>query len=238
MAGWRDYQETAVTVFRSLGLEIETDTHLEGVRERHAVDIEVRSHRAGLDQLWVVACQHRRRQVAELHVATLATIVADVGADRGILLSEVSFQPGARRMAYKSNVTLTSLADLRAHAETELLSVQLDDSRRRLSRLLERLSVLRRAGENAGRSERSPGNRPDDIRSLWTFVKTAQDGLSKVDMDRWPAPFGVGREHERPLCAGDLASFVAGLTDALNEHEALFSEITNDPDAFQRPPQR
>jgi hypothetical protein len=236
MAGRRDYQEAAATVFRSMGLEVETDTHLEGVRERHAVDIAVRSHRAGLDQLWVVACLHRRRQVAEPHVAALATIVADVGADRGMLLSEVSFQAGARRAAYRSDVILTSLADLHAHAATELLSVQLDDGRRRLSRLLERLSVLRRAGEDPGRSD--PGNRPDDVRSLWIFVETAQEGLSKVDVDRWPAPFGVGREHARPLCADDLASFVAGLTDALDEHEALFSEITNDPDAFRSPPRR
>jgi hypothetical protein len=164
VAGWPDYQEKAATVFRSLGLEVETDTHLDGVRGQHAVDIEVRGRRAGLDQLWVATCQHRRRQVAELHVASLATIVADVGADRGILLSEMSFQAGARGLAYKSDITLTSLVDLRAHAETEVLLVPLDDGRRRLSRVLERRSVLRREEENAGRSEGSRWERRDDVR--------------------------------------------------------------------------
>lgn len=207
-----------MAVFRSLGLEVGADTRLVGARGRHAVDVEVRGRRAGLDQLWVVECRHRRRQVAPLHVTALATIVADVGADRGILLSEVSFQAAARDAASRSDVILTSLAGLRAHAATELLSVQLDDGRRRLARLHERLGVLRRAGGN-------------DARGLRTFVEAAQDGLAKVDADVWPAAYGVDLEHGHRLHAGDLASFVAGLTDALDAHEALFGEITDDPDA-------
>lgn len=204
-----------MAVFRSLGLEVGTDSTV--------ADLEVRGRDGGLDQLWVVACEHRRRQVAEVHVAALARVVADAGADRGFLLSEVSFQAGARRAAYGSGVILSSLADLRAHAATELLSVRLDDGRRRLSRLLERVNVLRRAGGPA-----------DGVRSLWTFVETAQDGVAKVDADVWPAPFGVDRERGRPVYADDLASFVAGLAGALDEHETLLAELTNDPDAPPR----
>jgi hypothetical protein len=48
-----------------------------------------------------------------VHVAALASVVQDVGADRGILLSETGFQAGAIRLASLSNITLTSLTELK-----------------------------------------------------------------------------------------------------------------------------
>lgn len=95
MAGWREYQEETAALFRSLGLDAATDTHVPGVRGGHDVDVVVRHRRAGLEQLWVVECKQRRRPVEKLYVAALAEIVRDVGADRGILVSEVGFQSGA-----------------------------------------------------------------------------------------------------------------------------------------------
>ncbi|HZL06895.1 MAG TPA: restriction endonuclease, partial [Coriobacteriia bacterium] len=124
VARWQEYQEEAAALFRSLGLEATTDARLDGVRGAHDVDVVVRSRRAGLEQFWVVECKWRRRRVEKLHVTALAEIVRDVGADRGVLLSEVGFQAGAVRMAYKSNVTLTSLAELREEAAEELLTLR------------------------------------------------------------------------------------------------------------------
>jgi hypothetical protein len=66
-----------------------------------------------------VECKLWARKVTKLHVAALARIVEDVGADRGILLCEAGFQPGARKLAELSNITLTSLADMRASAAGE-----------------------------------------------------------------------------------------------------------------------
>ena len=78
------------------------------------MDVTVRSTQAGIWQLWVVECKCWRRSVSKQHVATLATVVQDVGADRGILLSETGFQPKAFRLASSSNITLTSLTKLTA----------------------------------------------------------------------------------------------------------------------------
>lgn len=96
MARWQEYKEEAAALFRSLGLEATTDERLDGVRGAHDVDVVVRSRRAGLEQFWVVECKWRRRRVEKLHVTALAEIVRDVGADRGVLLSEVGFQGRCR----------------------------------------------------------------------------------------------------------------------------------------------
>lgn len=146
MARWQEYQEEAAALFRSLGLEATTDERLDGVRGRHDVDVVVRSRRAGLELFWVVECKRRRRPVEKLHVTALAEIVRDLGADRGVLLSEVGFQAGAVRMAFKSNVTLTSLAWLREEAAEELLTLGLGECRLRLAYLHDRLSAVGQVG--------------------------------------------------------------------------------------------
>lgn len=93
-AKWRDYQDESAAFFRSLGLEAATDERIEGARAVHAVDVAVRSNQAGLRQLWIVECKLCKRRVEKVHVLALQSIVQDVGADRGILLSESGFNPG------------------------------------------------------------------------------------------------------------------------------------------------
>jgi hypothetical protein len=118
MPAWRDYQEQAAEFFRTLGMDANVDERVDGARGQHDVDVVVRATRAGIRQVWVVECKLWRRSVTKLHVAALAQIIQDVGADRGIILSETGFQAGAIRLASMSNITLTSLAELNESAET------------------------------------------------------------------------------------------------------------------------
>jgi restriction system protein len=86
MSAWADYEEEAAAFFCSLGLFARTNVTVEGIRGRHAVDVEVRGQRAGQQLLWIVECKRWKTPVKKQHVATLISIVQDVGADRGILL--------------------------------------------------------------------------------------------------------------------------------------------------------
>uniref|UniRef100_UPI00214D0BDC restriction endonuclease n=1 Tax=Klebsiella pneumoniae TaxID=573 RepID=UPI00214D0BDC len=40
------------------------------------------------DIIWLVECKHWKNPVSKLHVLALREIVTEIGADRGILLSE------------------------------------------------------------------------------------------------------------------------------------------------------
>ena len=88
---WKEYQEEAASFFRSLGLDASTDVTVEGVRTTHDIDVLVKSHHVGFEITWLVECKHWKTPVSKLHVLALREIVADVGADRGILLSEAGF---------------------------------------------------------------------------------------------------------------------------------------------------
>ena len=103
---WREYQEAVATCFRRLGYAVEVDATVEGVRGTHSVDVRVAFSQHGLACQWIVECKLWKRRVTKEKVLALQAIVADVGADRGVLFSEGGFQTGAQRVAQGSNVTL------------------------------------------------------------------------------------------------------------------------------------
>lgn len=122
---WNDYQEEAAALFRSMGLDAETNVTMHGVRTNHDVDVVVKSHHAGFDVTWLVECKHWKTPVSKLHVLALREIVADLGADRGILLCEAGFQSGAVEAANLTNVQVTSLEHVRATAGGDISAMRL-----------------------------------------------------------------------------------------------------------------
>lgn len=122
---WQKYQEDAASYFRSLGLDVSTDVTVYGVRTSHDIDVLVKSYYAGFDITWIIECKYWKTPVNKLHVLALREIVADIGADRGILLSEAGFQSGAREAANLTNVQITSISELRALANRSIYAMRL-----------------------------------------------------------------------------------------------------------------
>jgi restriction system protein len=121
---WKNYQEEAASFFRSLGLDAATDVTVTGVRTTHDVDVLVKSRHVGFEITWLVECKFWKTRVSKLHVLALREIVADVGADRGILLAELGFQSGAVEAANLTNVQVTSLAEVSATSMNDIYSMR------------------------------------------------------------------------------------------------------------------
>lgn len=152
---WLEYQEEVARFFRSLGLEAIVDYTIQGVRTTHDVDVFVKSNHSGFDVIWIIECKLWKTKVAKLHVLALREIVADVGADRGILLSEVGFQSGAVEAATLTNVHVTSLQNLRGTASAEISAM-------RLRELFDRVQVCKERYWNISKAKRIEcGLRPD-----------------------------------------------------------------------------
>jgi hypothetical protein len=117
---WFAYQVETAAFFRALGLDAEVGVRLPGVRTVHEIDVVVRGHHVGFDTLWLVECKQWHTRVSKLHVLALREIVSEVGADRGILMAEHGFQPGAVEAARLTNVQLTTLARLRDTAARDI----------------------------------------------------------------------------------------------------------------------
>jgi hypothetical protein len=180
---WKDYQEETAEFFRSLGMDAETDARVKGIRTEHAVDVLVKSTHIGFQITWIVECKLWNSRVTKNHVLALREIVADTGADRGILMAENGFQRGAAEAARLTNVHLTSLADTHREAKDEVLGMRLSD-------LHDRVETARERYWSIPKSLRiEHGLRPDVSETGYSgdaVIKLAEDLLRKGFRGTYP----------------------------------------------------
>jgi restriction system protein len=128
-------------------------------------------------------------------VLALREIVADVGADRGILLSEAGFQSGAIEAATLTNVKVTSLAEASISATNDIYSMRLRDLFNRLEDSSDRYWDI----DKDQRIEH--GLRPDV--GEWGYsgnraIELARELLSRAFRDRYPISLGKLAELVEP----------------------------------------
>jgi restriction system protein len=187
---WQDYQEEVAKFFRSLGLKATTNFTVQGVRTTHDVDVFVEAHHVGFVVRWIIECKYWKSPVTKLHVLALREIVADVGADRGILLSESGFQSGASEAAALTNVHLNSLVSLRQTANAEIVAM-------RLRELFDRVETCKERYWNIPKEKRIEcGLRPDVGAAGYSATQVIDLGselLSKAFRGVYPIePEGIG----------------------------------------------
>jgi hypothetical protein len=141
---WRKYQTDAATYFRAIGLKAEVDAKIQGARGTHRIDVFVTGKMYGFAIRWIIECKNWSTSIPKEKILALQSIVQDVGADRGVLLSEVGFQSGAIRVSGNTNITLTSLADLRANAEEAIAQEVVIALHWRWAQVMKRLSKVHR----------------------------------------------------------------------------------------------
>lgn len=139
---WKQYEAEVAEFFRSLGLDAAVEHKVDGVRAAHEIDVWVTSQRYGIEIKWIVECKLWNSPVTKEKVLALHQIIQDVGADRGVLLSESGFQAGAVQAATATNITLSSLDELREHSKEEKAQFELSGISKRLALLDSRLRPL------------------------------------------------------------------------------------------------
>lgn len=186
MKRWEEYQHQAAGLLRELGFSAEVNASLtEPNGAEHAIDVAARRTVAGVDLLWIVECKYWKRSVDMGAVRDLRSLVLDLGADRGLLMSESGFQSGAIMTAKEKNITLTSLVDLRANAAEELLAARVVAAEKRLMDLT--LRVNRGLRPSAPQAPRrlvafAPRRRPEDLEEFTSRPAATDfdDGMVEV----------------------------------------------------------
>ncbi|MGB4781514.1 restriction endonuclease [Candidatus Methylomirabilis sp.] len=118
---WLEYERAVLSLFKSTGYRCEHDVTLQGARGRHQVDVVVHVETIIGFHPWLVECKNWGRPVGKREVAAFRTIVEDVGADHGYLVSKAGFQDGALQLARTLNISLTNLAELTTRFTEEQL---------------------------------------------------------------------------------------------------------------------
>jgi hypothetical protein len=195
----------------------------------------VEFERFGVRQIWVVECKRRQSRVEKAHVLTLQGVVADVGADRGFLLSESDFQSGAIAAARYSNITLSNLADLRGNAAADLNEHRWNVLLGRHAALWEWNRAFRHphphSHSHGGRggmvSLVMPANRFDDFLYVTAQLGILEQAFQQSRAGAFPTPYAIHRDEgdETLLTARTMEEFLDGAARSLDEIEQILREF-------------
>jgi hypothetical protein len=219
---WRRYQEQAAKFFRRLGCEADVEAKVQGARAGHKIDVWVRFKKFGIETKWVVECKHWNSRVTKEKVLVLRSVVEDVGADRGILISLAGFQSGAIRACEKTNITLTDLDGLKETAQEDLLSSILHRIETRATELKYALHALYRSEQTGPGSWTSTPLAGVDgntvIRAIGKLT-VLDFGFDCVRLKKPPYPVKFDDTGQRQV-VDTLDEFVARALDVITEAES------------------
>ncbi len=132
---WYNFQEVICEHFNSIGAMAKTNQTIEGVRTKHDIDILVKTKFLGEDLTWLIEAKYWKTNVPKEKVLALRTIVDDVGADRGFIISQKGFQSGAYEASKNTNVKLKTFDELK-QASSEMIQDEILKSYKRRAIIL------------------------------------------------------------------------------------------------------
>lgn len=223
---WKQYQNETAEFFRSLGCDAEVEAKVVGVRAEHKIDVWVRFKKFGLETRWVIECKYWNSAVPKEKVLALRTIVEDVGADRGILISAAGFQSGAVRASEKTNITLTDLDGLKETAQEDLvISVlhRLEIRAVELKYALHDLYTTEQTSPHSWTSKFRPGVDGSSITLTIGKLAMLEYGFDRVRLKKPPYPVKFDDTGQRKVVVYALDEFVAQASEVISDAESTLN---------------
>jgi hypothetical protein len=108
---WRDLQSYVAQVFTECGCNARSGVCVSLPRGRVELDVFVRDPYTAPESIYVCECKHWTRAISQSAVHSFRTVVTELGANRGFLISRNGFQAGARKAAEFTNIELLSWSE-------------------------------------------------------------------------------------------------------------------------------
>lgn len=105
---WQDLQDWTAQILRECGWTAETEVPVQTVRGHAEIDVAATESVQGREYKTLVECKNWSTRVPQGVVHAFRTVIADVGANTGYIVSRVGFQSGAYEAAANTNVKLLS----------------------------------------------------------------------------------------------------------------------------------
>lgn len=117
---WKDLQVKVAELYKSLGCITDVNVPVKGIRTKHKIDVLAIFKFGGLEYRIIIECKYWNTNVNKAQVGTLLGILADIGAEKGIIVSKKGFQPGAHRLASYTNIDLFTFCELTEKSQIDI----------------------------------------------------------------------------------------------------------------------
>jgi len=110
-ASWQELETQVAQVFKEMGCRVGVRRAVSTPRGTVEVDVFVKDESVIPHSLYICECKHWAKRVSQSEVHAFRMVVQEVGANRGILISKLGFQPGAIAAASCTNLDLLTWAE-------------------------------------------------------------------------------------------------------------------------------
>ena len=102
-SSWKDLEQKIADIFTDVGCsDVEVEKKITGVRGKSEIDVCARSK----NSFYICECKNWNKAVPKSVVQTFRTILEDIGASHGFIISRRGFQSGAYSSAKNTNIIL------------------------------------------------------------------------------------------------------------------------------------
>ena len=225
---WREFQEETAQIFLAAGCSAEVDATVNGVRGRHKVDVYVTFKKYGIDCSWIIECKDWNSNIPKEKVAALQSIVNDVGADRGVVVSNKGFQSGAVRLANKSNITLASLEDMKEYLGEEISKNEVEFLQDQVTRLKYAILDINKPAEKSTQGQITKFTISSNGINALDFLGrlcVMDMGFDKLKLNKSGLPVGHLLESGKMASTHSTKDFLASVKALVNETSRFLEEV-------------
>lgn len=208
---WREYQEAVADLFRSLGCEVETNETVQGARAEHDIDVWVTFRRFGLQNKWIIECKYWNSIVPKEKVQALKSIVEDIGADKGIIVTEIGFQSGAIYSSNFTNISLKIFKKLKESVKEEIEQKLIKNMGEKVDNLLHRTHGFvtnEVVNENLTKIVPKQGVNSTEYDETMGKLYFVEFGLKFAERGEFPAPISFIKTEDKVVGAKDIVEFL------------------------------
>lgn len=111
---WQELQNFVAQLFCELGCDAEVGKRVPLVRGEKEIDVVVRDPVTTPPSTYLCECKFWSKRIPQEVIHSFRTVMADFGAHRGFIISQVGFQLGAQEAVMKTNLDLLTFDELQA----------------------------------------------------------------------------------------------------------------------------
>jgi len=209
---WKEFEKDTAEIFKDAGCKVEIGIKISGVRGDHDIDVYVTFEKFGIECIWVVECKNWNSNIPKEKVHALRDIVNDIGADRGVLISKQGFQSGAIKSARNSNITLTSLEDLKEYLKEEIEQKEIDFLEKLVLKLKYKILNLystKTTGANSFISSLPEGIDGSKTLELGGKLSILEMGFTHIKIGQHKLPMRFDEEGNKIITTDSIPEFLA-----------------------------
>lgn len=111
-ASWQELQSMVGQMFEEMGCDVDVSRRISHVRGTKEIDVFVQDTTATPPATYLIECKYWTRPIPQEVIHAFRTVMNDIGAHQGYVVSRNGFQEGAHAAAQNTNIDLISFDNL------------------------------------------------------------------------------------------------------------------------------